>query len=85
MPLTWAAKKYGMPLFKKFLAWIKTHNVVSDLKTLAEEAKTKLVVDFRDVEAKIDPPSAPAPAPAPAAHTATSAEKAFASAEVKKA
>jgi hypothetical protein len=70
------------------------------LKTLADEAKTKIVVDFKDVEAKIDPPK-PVYTPAPISPThplnvaataalasvpavENSAEKAFAAAEAKK-
>lgn len=101
-------RKYWLPLWKKLLAWIKAHNVVKDLENLADEAKTKIVVDFKDQVAKIDPPAPAAPqtaaqplyTPAPtsasqldAAFAASaavpvhesSAAKAFASAEIKKA
>jgi len=98
VPLTWAAKKYGMPLFKKFLAWVKSKNVVTDLKTLAGEAESKLVTDFKDVEADFSKKPAVAAAPVVVGqqttpptlnvhtdpHPATTAEKAFAAAEVKK-
>lgn len=51
VPLAWATKKYGLPYFKEFLAFVKSKNIVADLKTLAAEAQTKIAVDFKAVEA----------------------------------
>jgi hypothetical protein len=42
-----------LPYFKKFLAFVKTKNVVKNLDTLATEAKTKMEVDFKDVQKKL--------------------------------
>lgn len=91
VPLTWAVKKYGMPLFKKLLAWLKSHNIIADIKTLASEAETKVESLVKDVEAKIEPAKPATTPPALAvAHAATTpapvttATHAFAVAETKK-
>lgn len=61
-------RKYWLPLWQKLLAWLKKQRVVSDLENLAAEAKTKIIVDFKDEAAKIDADiqGAPAAAPLPA-------------------
>jgi hypothetical protein len=64
--LSWASYKYLVPLVKKGLTWIKSKNVVSDLKTLATEAQAKIEVDFKDIVTDVEhtsqvlPPSTPA-------------------------
>lgn len=50
VPLAWATKKYGLPYFKEFLAFVKSKNVVADLKNLAAKAETKIVTDFKAAE-----------------------------------
>jgi hypothetical protein len=79
VPLTYAAKKYGLPLFKKLLAWVKTHDTAAALKTLASGAESKIAVVFKDVEADFSKKAAVAPVaaapPAPVAAPHSVAEK----------
>lgn len=50
----WAFKKYGLPYVKKFLAWVKSKNVVKNLETFAKEAETKIEADYKDVVADVE-------------------------------
>jgi hypothetical protein len=62
--LSWASYKYLVPLVKKFLAWVKTKNVVKNLETFAKEAESKIEVDFKDVVADVEHKSPVATLPA---------------------
>ena len=53
-------------IVRKSLVWVKSKNVLNALETLAVEARSKIEVDFKDVEGSIGkstPPVVPPPAP----------------------
>lgn len=73
--IAWATELLWLPRIQEVLAWIKSKNVVANLKTLASKAETKLAVDFNEVEKNVvsevsriekgNPFKSSEPAPAP--------------------